>query len=149
MARHGTLTMYRNGCTDGPGGRACQPCRNASAAQKRRLRARDPNAQTGAQGVPKVVGLPTRSEPVEAVGPVEAATLAQCAASSTAPDKAGIVASAVALARLIDNPDYSAQLGQNVTRLQKLLESLGKPKRKMSNHLVAISQMAGRRSAIS
>jgi hypothetical protein len=140
--------MYRNGCTAGPGGRACQPCRNAAAAQKRRLRARDPHAQTIAQGLPKVVALPAQPQPVEATepGPIESAVIAQIQAIKPGPEKAGIVASAQALARLMDNEDYSAQLGQNTTRLDKLLASLGKPKRKMSTHLVTASRMAGRQA---
>ena len=82
------------------------------------------------------------------MGEVERATRDQCAASSTAAEKAGIVAAAIALSKLIDDPDYAAQLGQNVTRLEKLLATLGKPKKKSGGRLSVVSQMAGRRNAI-
>lgn len=156
MADHGTLTRYRNGCHDGPGGKSCAPCRAANAAARRRLRAKNPNARTSAQSVGKgvVVAMPTpRQAPPEAtppvMGEVENAVREQCAAVEAKGDsQAGIRASAIKLASLIDDPNFAAQIGQNVAKLQKLLDALGKPKRKSqgSHTLATVSAMAGRRT---
>jgi hypothetical protein len=77
------------------------------------------------------------------MGEVEAAVREQCQASKRSADQAAIVASAIKLGRLIDDPDLEAQAAGNIAKLAKLHESLGKPRRKMNNHLAVVSAMAG------
>lgn len=159
VANHGTVTKYRS-CTAGPGGKPCQPCKDAAAAAKRRLRARKPSANTSAQGVKKfaanVVAMPNRGQAPETSaqprppGEVELATREQCdAATQRGDNQAGIKAAAIHLARLIDDPDFAAQAGGNIAKLQKLLAQLGPPKKKSKGRLQTISAMSGRKGVAS
>ncbi|WP_139830655.1 hypothetical protein [Mycobacterium paraense] len=84
------------------------------------------------------------------MGEVETAVREQCAAADARGDnQAGIKAAAIKLAKLIDDPECVGQAGQNIAKLQRLLDALGPPKRKMKGHntLATVSAMAGKRRA--
>lgn len=95
-------------------------------------------------------GTQTHATEPKVMDEVERAVREQCANADARGDgQAGIKAAAIKLAKLIDDPDFAAQAGQNIAKLQRLLESLGRPKRKMGGHnkLATVSAMAGRRAA--
>ena len=153
MADHGTLTRYRDGCTDGPGGRSCQKCRNEAAAAKRQQRARNANAQTVAQDFAKpakVVALSTssRQQPQTGIGPVESAVRSEFAAIANTHQV--LFAQACAIAAKMDDPDHGAVISRNSAELDKLRAELLGPKRKMGargNRLAEVSAMSSRRRA--
>lgn len=92
------------------------------------------------------MAMPTKPRPM---GEIETAVREQISDAETRGDRrTGTMAAAIKLAQLIDDPDFAGQAGQNVVKLQRLLDALGPPKRKMKgrNKLATVSAMAGRRA---
>jgi hypothetical protein len=95
-AQHGTYRRYKLGCTEGPGGGACAPCKAANTAQARQRKARRTLVSIGAAPKP----VPASNE----IGENEAAVIEQCANMPKAAEKPAIVAQSRTLAKILDDP---------------------------------------------
>jgi hypothetical protein len=147
MAAHGT-TGYRRGCR-------CVKCKAAHAKEARDHRARNPVARTRrSDPLAKVVAMPTRTQapadpdpvPTEP-GPVEQSVIDQCQDSSLAETRPATVQQALALARVIDNKEFSAMHPTASRQLHTLLTSLepAKKKSRRGGRLAVVQQMTARR----
>jgi hypothetical protein len=113
--RHGTLTAYNSGCR-------CGDCvdRNASYRQQRRAEQ----------------GIIAAQEP----GPVELGVLKEIGLAVE--QRPGLAASAVALARLLDNPRTASQHPAAAKTLASLLDTLGKAGgTRRRSHLAVVREM--------
>jgi hypothetical protein len=149
MAAHrGSETCYRKGCR-------LQPCKTAHAAQARKTRAKSSTIRhrRSGQAAAKLAAVPspnqeqpdTPSTP-KVPGPVGLAVREQLA--PYAADRPGEVATAAALADLIDDPNHAAAAGMNSGKLQAYINALtAQRKSKMSRKLATVHAMSGRKAA--
>lgn len=142
MARHGTRTRFNQGCTDGAEGTACDPCRQANNEYFKKR-----NQQKNAEklGIAGVTTLTTAAEaPVEqpaAPGPVEQGVIDALAKVPAAVEaRPDMAASARAMARIQDNPLFTAQATNAARQLRDLMADLMKGSAK-KRKLAAVRQM--------
>lgn len=138
-AQHGTRRRYQKGCH-------CIPCR-ASESEYQRGRRRNRNSPALAS----VADLPAEVEATEpvppaaaAVGPesVQAAVLRELdLLDDAARDRPGQVATALAMARIMDSPLAIPQHPAAAGKLLEVLESLGRVGRKRKGKLAAVREM--------
>lgn len=142
MARHGTRTRFNQGCTDGPEGTACEPCRKANNDYfKKRAQAK----KAEQLGIADVTTLTTAAEaPVDQPakpGPVEQGVIDALAKVPAAVDaRPDLAASALAMARIQDNPLFTAQATNAAARQLTIMGDLMKGSTK-KRKLAAVRQM--------
>lgn len=138
---HGTRGRYRVGCR-------CDPCRRAENDYRKGLRQR--NAGARLQAVPQSVPVmplassepPVASEAqVGAVESVSAAVQREIALLAGAAEKPGMVATALAMAKILDSPVAVAQHPAAAARLVELMAILGKGGRRKRGKLAAVREM--------
>ena len=146
MADHGTRTRYNEGCTDGPEGKACDPCRKAN---------RDYFKKYGQDKKSEKIGTVTKLKPAKEagntpaewpIGPTEQGVIAVLTNVPAAEKRPDLVASARAMARLQDNPLYAAQQTAAAKQLQLIMDQLLKGSEK-KGRLAAVRQMSQPQSA--
>jgi hypothetical protein len=123
----GTRASYVGGCR-------CDDCRAAESAYQRGRRRKAPLAA--------VPALPAAPPEAEQPGRVEAAVQAEIDGLSTAAKRPGLVAAALAMARLLDSPLNTAQHPQAVARLQALLAELRAGADARKGWLASVREMA-------
>lgn len=125
-AGHGTRTRYNRGCTDGTGGTACDPCKQANRDYFK-LRNQKKNAEKHGG---TVASLPTAANaPVDqprGLGPNEAGVVAELEGLPSLETRPGLVQAAYTLARVLDSPLAIAQHPQAAGRLADILDKLRK-----------------------
>src|ERR1700759_1234213 len=94
-ARHGTRRGYGEGCR-------CADCKDAQRLYQRRYRERKANGETRPHSGPVMVHFPPAEPQPCGPGPVEAATQQEIN-GLTAQTRPGLVAIALAMARILDN----------------------------------------------
>lgn len=157
LADHGTRHRYNQGCTDGPDGEACVPCRQANNEYSKQNSQVKRAEALGAENVTSITkgkrttkrktgneddDKPAPREP----GPMEVACLAVTANLDRAKARPDLVEAALALARDIDLPLAIAQRNNLVARYQAVLDDLTKGSEKKSR-LTAVRQMTKPASA--
>jgi hypothetical protein len=110
---HGTRSTYVGGCR-------CDECKVAESNYQRDRR----RSKRKLGSVPTLPNRPDANDSPDAVGLVEGAVQAEIDTLSTAAKRPGLVAAALAMARLLDGPLYVAQHPQAAARLQGLLAEL-------------------------
>lgn len=153
IAEHGTRQRYLQGCTDGPDGESCDPCRQANAEYKRQNdqanRAKTLGVVTPITKAKRATkpedAKPAADKPREP-GPMELACLAvlanlQRANLQRAKARPDLAMAAVALARDIDLPLAIAQRKNLVSQYQVVMDDLLKGSEK-KRKLAAVRQMA-------
>ena len=98
-ASHGTRSGYLTGCR-------CDRCRYAQRLYQRRYRERRANGETRPHSPPVVVPELPQAEAcqIDTPGPVEAAVQQEISGLAQAQWRPGLVAIALAMARILDNP---------------------------------------------
>jgi len=139
MAEHGTRTRFNQGCTDGPDGSACDPCKRANRDYFKKY-GQDKKAKNGT-----VTNLPSANATL-AIGPCEQAVIDTLQGVPAAEKRPDLVASARAMARLQDNPLYAAQQTAASKQLQALMAELMKGTER-KGRLAAVRQMSKPESA--
>jgi hypothetical protein len=127
---HG-MSGYARGCR-------CDTCRSVECERKRAQRIRK---RTGIQSRERVVAVSSLApQPVRAVpGMVEKSVVAEAEQFSERP---GMVAGALAMARIIDNPSLVHLWPQSTRQLQAILDGLRSgTKKKSRDRLAAVQQM--------
>ena len=112
--------------------------RAANAAAQRRYEARKRGLIPPASGGPAPCDVP--KEP----GVVELAVLAEVDGLGLAKSRPGLVASVVAMARVLDNPRLATTHPSAQRRLQEGLAALHKPGEKRSGRLVSVQKLSQR-----
>lgn len=130
MANHGTRTRFNQGCTEGPEGTACDPCKKAN---------RDYFKKYGQDKKAEQLGTVTKlttadNKPVEqpVIGPVEAGVIATLDGLPSAAKRPDLVASARSMARLQDNPIHAAQQVGAAKAQKEIMDQLLKGSEKKS-----------------
>lgn len=144
MAEHGTRTRFNQGCTDGPDGTACDPCKKANRDYFKKY-----GQDKKAKNIGTVTNLPSASgqtDPAGVVGPCEQAVMDTLSGVPAAEKRPDLVASARAMARLQDNPLYAAQQTAASKQLQALMAELMKGTER-KGRLAAVRQMSRPESA--
>ena len=142
MADHGTRTRYNQGCTDGPEGTACDPCKLANRDYFKKY-----GQDKKAEQLATVTDIAAASAAaVELIGPAEQAVVNTLAGLPTADKRPDLVASARAMARLLDNPLYAAQQTAAAKELRSVMDQLLKGSEK-KGRLAAVRQLSRPESA--
>jgi hypothetical protein len=144
MANHGTRTRFNQGCTDGPEGTACDPCRLANNDYFKK-RAQDKKAQKLGVDPATVTSLPGADQPKVdqpfIPGPVEQGVIDALAKVPAAVEaRPDLAASAKAMARIQDNPLTVAQATNAAARQYQIMTDLMKGSQK-KRKLAAVRQM--------
>ncbi len=128
-ATHGTRRRYNDGCY-------CEDCTSASTAYQQRYRQR-PTV---------VVSLPASvtPQPIEP-GPVESGVKAEISGSAT-DARPGLAATALALARIMDNPRAVSPQPTAARQLAVILGTLSKPTQPRGK-LAVVKSMTSQRAA--
>ena len=140
MAEHGTRTRFNKGCTDGPDGTACDPCKKAN---------RDYFKQYGQDKKAKSIGTVTNLPSAQAdnvIGPCEQAVIDALQGVPAAEKRPDLVASARAMARLQDNPLFAAQQTAAARQQREIMAELMKGTER-KGRLAAVRQMSKPESA--
>lgn len=129
-AQHGTRSRYTAGCH-------CDACKLAEAEYQKARR----------HGVSKVTPITSATEipttPKEReVGAVETGVLGELDGIAMADARPGMKATAIALARVLDNPLTVAQHPSAAHRLTEILTTLRKGAEKKSSRLAAVREMS-------
>lgn len=137
MASHGTRARFNQGCTDGPEGMACDPCRQANNEYFKK-RYQKKNAE-------KITKLSTAADaPVDQPrepGPVEQGVIDALAKVPAAVEaRPDLAASAIAMARIQDNPLFTAQATNAAARMLTIMEQMMKGSQRRRK-LAAVRQM--------
>lgn len=141
MANHGTRTRFNQGCTDGPEGTACDKCRQANNDYFKK-RAQDKKAKE--LGIAPVTSIGAAQTPVDQPripGPVEQGVIDALAKVPAAVEaRPDMAASALAMARIQDNPLTVAQATNAARQLRELMGDLMKGSAK-KRKLAAVRNM--------
>ena len=142
MAEHGTRQCYADGCR--------QPeCKAAQAVYKREWRARQagvpleaPKAGRKSKAeLASITTLPTaqnRTESGTDLGPAERAVLEELGTLTSAETRKGAAQSALAMARILDNPLALAQQPSAAAKLTQILEDLRKGSARRRGRLASV-----------
>jgi hypothetical protein len=136
---HGTRARYQAGCV-------CDLCKDAEA-EYRRDRRRLKREAVGEFAAPQVTGLSlvtgdgpgTLASPDVVAGPVETAIRAEIDALGS--ERGGLKATAVALARILDNPKAVSTQPAAAGKLADLLETLRKNSDGKKSKLASVRSM--------
>ncbi|MGJ6126311.1 hypothetical protein QN239_27420 [Mycolicibacterium sp. Y3] len=143
---HGTRGRYNDGCR-------CSPCKKANSDYYRDRRSGKPakpvkKLPRKLKAVPNVYTdvytsrTPESGPPAAEVQSVEAAVREQLARLSTVESRGGEVAAALALARVLDDPDRMSHHAAAAHRLGEYIESLRKGSDKKAGRLAAVRRMS-------
>jgi hypothetical protein len=144
MANHGTRTRFNQGCTDGPGGTACDACKKANNDYFKRR-----NQQKNAEKLGIVTQLPAIKDKSSDNPPVgltagpganEAAVLQELAGLPNAQTRPSLAQGALTMARILDNPLTVAQQTQALRQLRETMAELRKGSER-KGRLAAVRQM--------
>lgn len=137
-SRHGTRRRYQTGCR-------CADCKQAEADyQKRRRRNRTPPALTSVPDSQPTVPAAPEAPQVPAVPPesVQAAVQRELDLLDGAREgRPGLVATAMAMARILDNDLAIPQHPGAAGKLLEVLTELGRAGRKRKGKLAAVREM--------
>jgi hypothetical protein len=137
--QHGTARAYRGGC-------GCEPCKDAYAAYRRQYRARKKRtAVTVAPVSPTALSDATvtslRPAPAPVVGVAEQAVIDELTSLSSAVTRLSDVQGAIAMARILDNPNAISNQAAAQARLQNVMESLRKGSDRKKGRLASVQSM--------
>lgn len=151
MADVHNRTRYLQGCR-------CETCKHAQSvyARERRQAKKQASAESPA-GAAKQEAAPAAAAgkstpgapppPASADGPVVAGIRAEIAGYVGADDHPGLIATALALARILDTPSAIAQHAAAAGRLMELMSTLGKSGKKKPTKLGELRRLEGGKSA--
>ena len=140
-AKHGTPRCYREGCR-------CDDCRLAMRNYNIDLRKR--KAEGGPIGPSgKVLALPMQAANPDPAGPgpVEAGVQAEIEGLQQTLDRPGIAQTALALARILDDPRAKSQQPAAAANLANLLDKLRKGADARKSKLATVRAMTSAKSA--
>lgn len=139
---HGTRGRYNDGCR-------CSSCKQANSDYYRDRRTGKSTKIAKAStrklaAVPDVYTprTPASAAPTVAPDSVEAAVREQLSRLSTVESRGGEVAAAIALARLLDNPDKASQHPAAARQLREYIEALRKGSDKKAGKLASVRRMS-------
>lgn len=143
MAEHGTRTRFNKGCTDGPDGTACDPCKKANREYFKQY-----GQNKKAKNIGTVTNLPSanQTDPAGVIGPCEQAVIDALQGVPAAERRPDLVASARAMARLQDNPLFAAQQTAAARQQREIMAELMKGTER-KGRLAAVRQMSKPESA--
>lgn len=144
MAEHGTRTRFSKGCTDGPEGTACDPCRQANndyfkkrALVKKAEKIAGVTTLTTRVGGDDLNGRPRADE----FGPVELGVITSLAKVPAAVEaRPDLAASARAMARIQDSALTVAQATNAARQMREIMADLMKGSAK-KRKLASVRQM--------
>lgn len=141
-AKHGTPRCYRDGCR-------CDDCRAAIAAyQADYQRRKKSGEQIGPPG--RVVSLPApklANDTPSGPGPVEAAVQVEIEGLQQTLDRPGLAQTALAMARILDDPRARSQQPAAAANLANLLDKLRKGADARKSKLASVRAMTPAKSA--
>lgn len=142
-AKHGTRAKFNAGCTDGPEGTACDPCKKANRDYfKARNQAKNAEKHGGTVTVLKTAATSTEQPAIREIGGVEAGVILELEGLPTLETRQGLVQTALTLARCLDSPLAIAQHPSAARQLADILDKLRKGAEK-KGRLSAVRAMTG------
>lgn len=140
-AKHGTRSRFNQGCTDGVDGGSCDPCKQANNEYFKQ-RHQDKNAEKLADVTPINGATPVVAD----IGTAEQAVIDTLSGNANALKRPDLVASARAMARLLDKELFAAQQTAAAKQLREIMAELLKGSEK-KGRLAAVRQMSRPESA--
>jgi hypothetical protein len=132
--RHGSRRRYNDGCR-------CDDCKAAEASYRASYRQRKANGDPiGPKGSVVQMSQATALDPV-GPGPVEEAVRLEIADLTQAQARPGLAQTALALARIMDNPKATNQQPAAASKLTEILDKLHKGADARKSRLASVRQM--------